>query len=99
MQVGKKEVQTGGVRLRSRIIEKPVEENLRLREEHVRVERNTVDKPATEADFNNFKEARVVEEISLNKEVEHRKETVRDTVRKTEVDMEELARDKKGRDI
>jgi len=116
LQVGKKEVQTGGVRLKSRIIEKPVEENLRLREEHVRVERNTVDRPATDADFNEFKEgsieitehkevpvvskeARVVEEVSLAKEVEHRKETVRDTVRKTEVDMEELEKDKKDRTI
>jgi len=114
IQVGKQEVQTGGVRLKSRIIEKPVEEHLRLREEHVRVERNPVDRPATEADFNNFKEgsieltelaevpvvskeARVVEEVSLGKEVEHREETVQDSVRKTEVDVEEIASDKNGR--
>ena len=31
------------------------------------------------------KEARVVEEVKLNKEVEHRDETVKETVRKTEV--------------
>jgi len=101
IQVGKQEVETGGARLKSRIIEKPVEEHLRLREEHVRVERNPVDRPATEADFNNFqegsieltehaevpvvsKEAKVVEEVSLGKEVEHREETVRDSVRRTE---------------
>lgn len=107
LQVGKKEVETGGVRLRSRIVEKPVEESLRLREEYIRVERNAVDRAATSADLNNFqegtiemvqhaeipvvaKEARVVEEVSLGKDVEHREETIRDTVRKTEVDVEEI---------
>lgn len=107
LQVGKRVEQTGGVRVRSRIVERPVEEHLRLREEHVRVERHAVNRPATEADFNAFKEgeieitesaeravvgkeARVVEEISLGKEVTEREETVRDTVRKTEVDIEQI---------
>lgn len=108
INVGKREVETGGVRLRSRIIEKPVEENLRLREEHVRVDRVAADRPATEADFDTFregevemtetaevpivnKEARVVEEVRLSKEVEEREETVRDTVRKTDVEVEKLS--------
>ena len=107
LEVGKRTVQTGGVRLRSRIVERPVEEELRLRQERVRIERNTVDRPATDADFNSFKEgevemieraevpvvskqARVVEEVSLGKEVNERNETVRDTVRKTEVDVEDI---------
>jgi stress response protein YsnF len=107
VQIGKREVETGGVRLRSRIVETPVEENSRLREEYVRVERTPVDSPATEADLQNFqereieitghaevpvvnKEARVVEEVNLNKEVEERDETVKETVRKTEVDVENL---------
>lgn len=107
VQVGKREVETGGVRLRSRIVEKPVEESLRLREERVTVERTPVDREATEEDLNTLqdkeievvehaevpvisKEARVVEEVKLNKEVEHRDETVRDTVRKTEVDVENI---------
>src|SRR4030095_6922597 len=107
VQIGKREVETGGVRLRSRIVETPVEENLRLREEHVRVERTPVDRPATDADLQNFqegeieitehaevpvvnKEARVVEEVNLNKDVEERDETVKETVRKTEMDVENL---------
>ncbi|GAB2454668.1 hypothetical protein GCM10011375_02220 [Hymenobacter qilianensis] len=107
LQVGKRVEQTGGVRVRSRIVERPVEEHLRLREEHVNVERHAVNRPATEADFNAFKEgeieitesaeravvgkeARVVEEISLGKEVTEREETIRDTVRKTEVDIEQI---------
>jgi len=107
LQVGKRVEQTGGARLRSRIVERPVEASVRLREEHVTVERHPVDRPATEADFNAFKEgnieitesaeravvgkeARVVEEVTLGKEVTEREETVRDTVRKTEVDIERL---------
>lgn len=59
MQAGKREVNTGGVRVRSRIVERPVEEHLRLREEHVHVERTPVDRPATEADFQNFEEGEI----------------------------------------
>lgn len=110
LNVGKKEVETGRTRLRSRIIERPVAESLRLREEHVHVERNAVNRPATEADLSSFKEgeieltehaevpvvakeARVVEEVRVGKDVDEREETVTDTVRKTEVDVEETASD------
>jgi hypothetical protein len=41
------------------------------------------------------KDARVVEEVSVHKDVEHRDETIRDTVRHTEVDVEEF--DSEGR--
>jgi len=114
MKVGKKEVTTGGVRIRSRIVEKPVEENLRLREERIHVERNKVDRPATEEELRGFKtgtveltenaeipevqkRARVVEEVSLKKEVDHRDETVRDSVKKTEVDVQDIDPDKRNR--
>jgi uncharacterized protein (TIGR02271 family) len=107
IKVGKRAVETGGVRIKSRIIEKPVEETLRLRTEHVRVERNRVDREATSDDLDNFKEetielretteepvvekrARVVEEVSLNKDVDHHEENVNDTVRNTTVDVEKL---------
>ncbi|WP_345949247.1 YsnF/AvaK domain-containing protein [Mucilaginibacter sp. PAMB04274] len=112
LQVGKREVETGGVRMRSRIVERPVEESIRLREEHVNIERKPVDRVATEADFAGFKEgtievtehaerpvvakeARVVEEVSLDKEVWEREETISDTVRHTEVDTEEIPRTEK----
>lgn len=107
LQVGKRVVETGGVRLRSRIIERPVEEVVRLRVEHVHVERNPVNRPATEADLANFqqgtmevtehaevpvvaKEARVVEEVRLGKDVEEHTETVRETLRSTDVEVEKL---------
>jgi uncharacterized protein (TIGR02271 family) len=106
LEVGKRTVETGRVRLKSRIVEKEVAENVRLRQEHVRVDRNQVDRPASSDDLDNFseselevvehaevpvvnKQARVVEEISLDKEVEENEETVRDTVRRTEVDVDE----------
>jgi uncharacterized protein (TIGR02271 family) len=107
LQVGKRVVQTGGVRLRSRIIERAVEEHLRLREEHVHIERQPVNQVVSPADLDAFreetievtqkaevpvvaKEARVVEEVSLNKEIVEHDEVVRDTVRHTEVDVEKL---------
>lgn len=107
IQVGKREVETGGVRVTSQVREVPVEEQVHLRQEHVEVERRPVDRPATTADLNNFREgtievretqeeaviakdARVVEEIRVRKNVEEHVETVRDTVRRTDVDVEQL---------
>ncbi len=107
LQVGKCTEQTSGVRLRSRIVEKPVEASVRPREEPVVVNRIPVNRPATEADFKTFKEgqvemtetaeravvakqAHVVEEVSLGKQVTEREEVIHDTVRNTEVDVEQL---------
>lgn len=55
-EVEKHEAKTGSVRSHSRIVERPVEDSIRLREDRVSVERNTVDRPATAADFANFRE-------------------------------------------
>lgn len=107
LDVSKKEVQTGGTRVRSRIVERPVEETVRLREEHVNVERNPVDRPASEQDLTNFKEgtveftetaevpvvnkeARVVEEVNVFKDVDEKQETVREVLRNTEVETDDL---------
>jgi uncharacterized protein (TIGR02271 family) len=106
LRVGKREVEGGGVRVRTRVVERPVEEAIRLREERVNVERRPVNRPVSEADLNAFREgsfelrerseeavvgkqARVVEEVAINKEVGERTETVRETVRRTDVDVEE----------
>jgi uncharacterized protein (TIGR02271 family) len=108
LHVGKREVEGGGVRVRTRVVERPVEEAVSLREERVNVERRPVNRPVSEADLNAFREgtfelrerseeavvdktARVVEEVAVNKEVGERTETVRDTVRSTDVDVEETA--------
>ena len=52
MAVGKRAVEGGGVKVTTKMVEKPVNEQLNLREEHVRVERRPVDRPATAADMN-----------------------------------------------
>jgi uncharacterized protein (TIGR02271 family) len=56
LKVGKREVQRGGVRVFSRIVETPVNESVNLREEHVSVERRPVDQPLSAADAAAFKE-------------------------------------------
>jgi uncharacterized protein (TIGR02271 family) len=106
LQVGKRAVERGGARIRSRIVEKPVEETLRLREEHIVVNRHPVNRAVTDSDLQNIqegdielteraeeavvaKQARVVEEVSVGKQVSEREETIRDTVRRTDVDVEE----------
>jgi uncharacterized protein (TIGR02271 family) len=107
LQVGKREVQRGGVRVYQRLVETPVTETVNLREEHVNVERRPVDQPASTADLAAFQEksielretgeevvvqktARVVEEVVIGKEVTQTQQQVNDTVRHTEVDIEQL---------
>lgn len=101
--VGKREVQTGSATVRSRIVAKPVQETLRLREEHIVIDRVPVDRPATSADIAAAtgtisltetaeeavvsKNARVVEEIRVGKESSTRVETINETVRETEVEV------------
>jgi uncharacterized protein (TIGR02271 family) len=103
--VGKRDVNLGRVRVRSYLREEPVSANVNLHEERVTLERRPVDRPLTDADaaFRDRtieaeahaeeavigKEARVTEEISLRKEGFEHEETVSDTVRKTEVEIED----------
>jgi uncharacterized protein (TIGR02271 family) len=115
LQVGKQVVQRGGARLKSRIVEKPVEANLRLREEHIVVNRRPVNREVTDADLSSFREgelvitehaevpvigkqARVVEEIVIGKNVTERVETIQDTVRRTDVEVEEINSEASGND-
>lgn len=107
LKVGKRAVQRGGVRVFTRVTEKPVQESVDLRKERVTVERHAVDQPASEADMAAFKEgsvelretseepivsktARVVEEVVVGKEVTQETENIKDTVRRTDVDVEQL---------
>jgi stress response protein YsnF len=108
LSVGKRKVATGGVRVTSRVVERPVQRTVHLREEHVEAERRRADRVLSpeeaEAAFKDRtvevtetaeeaevrKTAREVGEVSLGKRVEERTETVRDKVRRTEVEVEEL---------
>jgi len=106
LRVGKRQVEGGRVRIRSYVVETPVEEQVSLRQERVQVERRPVDRLVTAADEALFrertieaeeraeeavvsKEARVKEELVVNKDVRERTETVEDTVRRTEVELED----------
>jgi stress response protein YsnF len=109
LSVGKRKVASGGVRVTSSVVERPVQKTVTLREEHVEAGRKRADRVLSpeeaEAAFEEKtvevlgtseeavvrKEARVVGEVALGKRVEERKETVRDTVRRTEVEVEEVA--------
>ncbi len=108
LEVGKRRVATGGVRVTSSVSEVPVEETVTLREEKVEAERKNVDRELSpeeaEAAFQGrtveatgtseqaevTKQARVVGEVSIGKQTKEREETVRDTVRRTEVDVEQI---------
>jgi uncharacterized protein (TIGR02271 family) len=59
LKVGKREVQRGGVRVFSRVVETPVHESIGLREEHVNVERHRIDQPISTNDATAFKEQQI----------------------------------------
>jgi uncharacterized protein (TIGR02271 family) len=59
LEVGKRQVSRGGVRINSQIVEEPVEESVSLREERLVVERRPVYRDATEADLADFKEGTI----------------------------------------
>lgn len=107
LAVGKRQVQRGGALIHTYVTERPVEETVTLREEHVNVERHPVNRPVTSADTAAMREgtfevteraeeavvaknARVVEEVVVSKEATEHTETIRDTVRRTDVDVDEL---------
>jgi uncharacterized protein (TIGR02271 family) len=109
LRVGKREVNRGGARIRTYVTERPVQEQVTLREEHVNIERRPVDSTTGSASLDNGalfqertiemtetaeeavidKRARVTEELVVSKTAEQRTETISDTVRKTEVDIDE----------
>jgi len=112
--VGKRTVEKGAVNVRTTMTEKAVEGTVNLREENVTVERHKVDRPvdgATDAfQEGTFdvttqaevpvvsKEARVVEEVVIDKEMTEHTETVRDTVKRTDVEIDEINRETRRND-
>lgn len=103
LAVGKRQVERGGVRVYSRVVSQPVSESVNLHDERVLVDRRAVDRPATEADFTDAgpievramgeeavveKTGRVVEEVVVGKTATDRTETIEDSVRRTEVDVQ-----------
>jgi uncharacterized protein (TIGR02271 family) len=107
LAIGKREVGRGAVKVYSRVIETPVEEKVSLREEHVQVERRPVDRPISAGDeaFQEKtievremaeepvvqKRARITEEVRVGKQATQREQTIRDKVKKTDVQVENTA--------
>jgi stress response protein YsnF len=107
LHVGKREAETGGVRVHTFVENQPVEKEIPLREEHVRVERHPVDRKVDERELEKAfeeedfelketrevpvlaKEAHIVEEVALKKDIGQTSETVRDTVRHTGVEVDQ----------
>lgn len=105
ISIGKRDTSHGRVRVRAYTVEEPVNETIELRDERVELERRPVNRAATGADaaFQDrtieaeeyaeeavvAKEARVVEEIGLKKVSDTHTETISDTVRHTEVEVED----------
>ena len=95
----------GTTRVRRYVVETPVEEQVALKGEKVVVDRHPVTGGQPVAEFTDktiemtevneepvvSKTARVTEEVSLHKEATDRVETVRDTLRRDEVEIEQEA--------
>jgi len=108
LRVGKRQVNSGRVKVRSYVIEKPVSESVNLHSETVQVERRPVDRAvgagedafkertieaqATSEEAVVAKEARVTGEVLVRKEGSDRTETVKDKVRSTKVDVDDERR-------
>ncbi len=110
LNVGKRVVQRGGVRVHTNLTERPVEEQVNLREEKVTVNRRPADREFTDADRVTLnegdftvttrgeeavvgKQVHVVEEVVIGKETTEHTETVSDTVKRTDVEVEETNTD------
>lgn len=116
LRVGKRETQRGGARVRSYVEERPVSEQVNLREEQINVERRPVidSGPLSQSEVDRSdlmkeqqvemratgeepvigKDARVKEEVVVQKTATERTENVQDTVRETKVDVDGGDRDR-----
>jgi uncharacterized protein (TIGR02271 family) len=107
LAIGKREVTKGGIRVHTRVATVPAEQSVQLREEHATIERVAVDRAvgASEDLFKERtfevlemaeeaivqKRTRVKEEVRIARQMAERTETVRETVRRMEVEVEHTA--------
>ena len=105
LAIGKRVVNRGGTRIRRFVVETPVEQQVTLHDEQVTLERRPVTdgRPAADSFSEKViemtatgeeavvsKTAHVVEEVGLRRQGTERVETVRDTLRKEEVAIEQV---------
>ena len=104
LEVGKRLVTEGTTRIRRFIVEKPVEAQVTLHEEHVEIVRRAVADPASVKDIDwtdrtieiietieqpvVSKSTHIAEEVVIGKKGTDRVETVKDTVRRQQVEVE-----------
>jgi uncharacterized protein (TIGR02271 family) len=106
LNVGTRKVESGKTRVRRFVVEKPVEANVTLHDEHIEVMRRALSEPGMlkDADWSEqifevtdiseqpvvSKSVRVVEEVVIRRKGTDHVETVRDTVRRQQLDVERL---------
>lgn len=105
LSVGKRVVNRGGTRIRRFVVERPVEESVNLHSETVVLDRHpvtdgrpgsdsfsekTIEMMETAEEAVVSKTAHVYEEVGLRKQASDRTETVKDTVRREEVEVEKI---------
>lgn len=106
LDVGKRLVESGHTRVRRYVVEKPVDANITLHEEHVEVMRRAISDPAYAKDIDwsdrTFevtetaeeavvnKTARVVEEVVIRKQGSDHTQMVHDKVRRQQVDIDRV---------
>ena len=107
LKIGKRRIRRGGVRVYTSVTERPIEEPVTLREEHVEVTRRPADRAATASDMSAAetpieitetaeepvvsKQPKVVEEVVVQKAPGERTETVKETVRRKDVDVKKAS--------
>lgn len=113
LEVGKREVETGMARVRRFVTERPVEAQVTCHEEHATMMRRQVSDPTNLRDLDwtdktieivetdeqpvVTKMARLAEEVVLRRQGSDHVETVRDKVRRQQVELERVSID--GRDL
>jgi uncharacterized protein (TIGR02271 family) len=111
LNVGKRQIAAGTTRIRRFVVEKPVEAQVTLHEEHATVVRRAVADPTILKDIDwsdkiievtetaeeavVSKSTRLAEEVVIRREGSDRVETVRDTVRRQQIEVDRVDADNK----
>lgn len=106
LNIGKRKIESGKTRVRRLVVENPVEANVNLHEEHVEIMRRAISEPGylKDVDWSEqvfevtetaeqpvvSKSVRLTEEVVIRRKGSDHVETVHDTVRRQQLDVERL---------
>jgi uncharacterized protein (TIGR02271 family) len=106
LNVGKRVIDSGFTRVRRIVVEKPVEANVTLHDEHVEIMRRAISEPGSQKDIDWSdktievretteeavvdKTVRIAEEVVIRRTGSDHVQTVHDTVRRQQVDVERV---------